>query len=68
MCGTPKAPPARDIQAEEREAQREATRRANAEVAQNKRRRRRSSLVTNTGGAGGQSSLTQAPGRDRLGA
>jgi hypothetical protein len=58
MGGGPKAPPPRDLEAEQREAEANATERANSEIAFRRRGRRRNSLIANPGGAGGTSAIS----------
>lgn len=69
MC-KPKTPKVqkRDLAAEQLAAERDATEKANAEVAFRKGRRRKSSLIANPGGAAGLyggSAISQ--GREQLG-
>jgi len=67
MCGgTPKVEK-RDIQAEKRLADMEATSKANADIAARRAGRRRSSLISNYGGAGGVSAISTPAGSDTLG-
>jgi len=69
MCGgTPKVEK-RDIQGEKLQADREATRKANAEIAARKASRAKSSLISNVGGAAGlgSSAISVTQGRDTLG-
>lgn len=56
MCGgkAPK-PVKRDLEAEQLEAERKATEKANAEIAYKRKNRGKSSLIANTGGASGLS-------------
>lgn len=69
MCGgTPKVEK-RDIKGEKLQADREATRRANAEIAARRSKRVQSSLISNVGGAAGlgSSAISIQPGSDTLG-
>ena len=69
MCGgTPKVE-RRDIAAEQRQAEADATKEANAEIAYRKRQRRKSSLIANPGGASGlgASAISTTTGSDTLG-
>jgi hypothetical protein len=70
MCGgTPKVQQ-RDLKAEQLDAERLATEKANAEISYRKNARRKSSLLANAGGAAGTSygsALAQAPGKQTLG-
>lgn len=69
MCSSPKKPKVekRDLKAEQLEAERKATLKANAEAAYQKGKRRASSLIANPGGAGGTSAIAQTTGKDTLG-
>lgn len=72
MCkltgGTPQVQK-RDLKAEKLEADREATRGANAEIASRKAKRQRSSLISNVGGSAGLggSAISINRGKDTLG-
>jgi 2-phosphoglycerate kinase len=69
MCGSTPSVERRDIRAENLQADREATRKANAEIASRKAGRARSSLISNIGGASGlgSSAISVQPGRETLG-
>lgn len=69
MCGGPPKVQRRDIRAEKLQADREATRRANAEIAARRARRAQSSLISNVGGAAGlgSSAISVQAGKDNLG-
>lgn len=69
MCGSTPKVERRDIRAEQLQADREATRKANAEIAARKSARARSSLISNIGGAAGlgSSAISVQPGKDTLG-
>jgi hypothetical protein len=70
MCGGSRpSVEKRDLRGEKLEADREATRRANAEVAARRTSRARQSLITNPGGAAGLggSAISVTTGRDTLG-
>jgi 2-phosphoglycerate kinase len=69
MCGGAPKVEKRDIRGEKLEADREATRRANAEIAARRAKRAQSSLIANTGGAAGlgTSAISVQPGSDTLG-
>ena len=69
MCGGVPKIEKRDIRAEALEADREATRSANAEIAARKSKRAKSSLISNAGGAAGltSSAISVQPGKDTLG-
>lgn len=69
MCGgTPKVEK-RDLKAEQLDAERLATQRANREIAQRRARRAGQSLIANPGGAAGLtgSFISQPPGKQTLG-
>ncbi len=70
MClnNTPKVEK-RDVKAEQLEAEREATLKANQEIAARRSGRRRSSLIANPGGAAGLggTAIAQPVGKDTLG-
>ena len=61
--GSPKKPKVvkRDLAAEQEEAARKATEKANAEIAYRRSRRAQSSLIANPGGAAGLTSLIASP-------
>lgn len=67
MCGSTPNVQRRDLQAEQLEAERKATEKANAELAFRKRNRQQSSLLATAGGAGGLSAISQPVGKDTLG-
>lgn len=70
MCGSAPRVERRDLQAEQRQADAEATRRANTEIAQRRARRQSQSLIANPGGAAGitgGSVISQPIGKERLG-
>ena len=60
----------RDVAAEQREAERKATEKSNADLAGRRARRRSQSLIANRGGAGGlgfNSAITNPGSRNTLG-
>lgn len=70
MCGSVPSVEQRDIQAEQIASQKEATRKANAEVAARRARRTQSSLIANVGGRaglGGGSAISVQQGKNTLG-